>query len=160
MSSSPGPGRPQVDWSRISLGTKVAGIAAVVLLIATLFFPWAGVGPYSQSGTDYALGWIAVLAALAIIAVIAIELFAPQVTLPAAPSLIIIALGAIAIFCTGWHVLFVADEVSQVNDLAEAINDAGGGANVDAEAGRKWGVFVAFLAAVGATVGGYLKLNE
>jgi hypothetical protein len=149
----------------MSRGSQVAGISAVVLLVAT-FLPWVSVefGPLSESGSgfgEFALGKLAALCALLIIAVIAIETFAPQVTLPAAPSLIIIALGVLAIIFVGWHVLFLPDEFDQVNSAVDdALGDAGGDLGLDIDAGRAWGVFVAFIAAIGATVGGYLKLSE
>ncbi len=163
MSSSPGGSR--ADWSSMSRGSQVAGISAIVLLVAT-FLPWITVetGPFSDSGSgfsEFALGKLAALCALLIIAVIAIELFAPQVTLPAAPSLIIIALGALAIIFVGWHVVSVPDAGDLLNSaLDDALEDAGGDLVPEVDAGRAWGVFVAFIAAVGATVGGYLKLSE
>src|SRR6185436_10773750 len=99
----------------------------------------------SQNGFDYLLGWLAFLCAVGVLVVIGIELFAPQVTLPAAPSLIILVLGAIAIFCTGWHVLFLPDGADQVNnqasELNEALNDAAGSDAFSASISRGFGVF-------------------
>ena len=170
MSSSPG-GSGGFDISKLSRGTQVAGVAAIVLLIS-IFLPWAkaeatflGVSQSaSQNGFDYLLGWLAFLCAVGVLVVIGLELFAPQVTLPAAPSLIILVLGAIAIFCTGWHVLFLSDEVDKAKQVADALNtgadDAAGDAGASFDAGRAWGVFVALIAAIGVTVGGYLRLNS
>ena len=170
MSSNPS---SQFSWSRLSRGNRVAGISAIVLLIAT-FLPWISIdagslGSESGSGFgEFALGKLAALCAVLILAVIAIELFAPQVTLPVAPSLIVLGLGVLAIVCVGWHVLFLPDEFGQLDEINaanDALNDALGDAAGDAalpdvEGGRSWGVFVAFIAAVGTAVGGYLKLSE
>lgn len=170
MSSSPG-GSGGFDISKLSRGTQVAGVAAIVLLISC-FLPWVkgeatilgATQSASDSGTAYKLGWIALLCAIGVLVVIGLELFAPQVTLPAAPSLIILVLGAIAIFCTGWHVLFLPDGADQVNnqasELNEALNDAAGNDAFSASISRGWGVFVALIAAIGVTVGGYLRLNN
>jgi hypothetical protein len=170
MSSSPG-GSGGFDFSKLSRGTQVAGVAAIILLIS-FFLPWTSfkVSILGQSdstnwnGSEFLLGWLALLCAILVLVVIGLELFAPQVTLPAAPSLIILVLGAIAIFCTGWHVLFLPDEADQANDLANALNEAAGDAAGDAgssfDAGRGWGVFVALIAAIGVTAGGYLRLNN
>ena len=170
MSSSPG-GSGGFDMSKLSRGTQVAGVAAIVLLICHLPALGQGGGSFlgvsqsaSQNGFDYLLGWLAFLCAVGVLVVIGIELFAPQVTLPAAPSLIILALGAMAIFCTGWHVLFLSDEVDKAKQVADALNtgtdDAAGDAAASFDAGRAWGVFVALIAAIGVTVGGYLRLNS
>jgi hypothetical protein len=162
MSSNPS---SQFEWSRISLGNRVAGISAIVLLIAT-FLPWITVdfGPVSDSASGFGqfkLGKLAALCAVLIIAVIVIELFAPQVTLPVAPSLIVLGLGVLAVICVGWHVLFLPDGASELNDaLDDAVGDAAGGVDLGGGVGRGWGVFVAFVAAVGTAVGGYLKLSE
>jgi len=166
MSSNPS---SQFEWSRISLGNRVAGISAIVLLIAT-FLPWITVdagslGSESGSGFgEFALGKLAALCAVLILVVIVIELFAPQVTLPVAPSLIVLGLGVLAILCVGWHVLFLPDEFDQLNaannELNDALGDAAGGVDLSIEGGRAWGVFVAFIASVGTAVGGYLKLSE
>ena len=65
---------PSFDWSKISLGTRIAGGGAIVLLIAS-FMTWrhATVGPISvsQSGwSAYTLGKLAALVALLAIAVL------------------------------------------------------------------------------------------
>jgi hypothetical protein len=150
------------------VGNRVAGIAAIVLLIAT-FLPWvkisfAGASKSFSGFGEFGLGKLAALCAVLILVVIAIELFAPQVTLPAAPSLIVLGLGVLAVICVGWHVLFLPDEFDQINQANSAVNDAlgdaAGAAALKADGGRAWGVYVAFIAAAATAVGGYLKLNE
>jgi hypothetical protein len=142
---------PSFDWSRISVGTRIAGIGALVLLLA-VFMSWVhvSVGPASSgvSGwSAFSLGKLAFLAAAVALAVLVLEQVRPDVALPVAPSLILTVCGGVGLFCAVWHILFVPD----AGAFAEAV-----GVSV----GRSLGVFVAALAAGALTYGGWRRMHE
>lgn len=142
---------PSFDWSRLSFGTRVAGIGAVVLLIS-VFLSWVkvSVGPASSgvSGwSAFSLAKLAFVAAVIALVVIVLENVRPDIVLPVAPPLILVACGAVGLFCSVWHVLFVPS----AGAFAEAV-----GVSV----GRSFGVFIAALAAGALTYGGWRRMQE
>jgi len=148
MSTSPT--RQTFDWSKLSLGTKIAAVSAIVLLIST-FLTWitasfkgAGIGisAGSATGLGTGLGKLAALAAVVAIVVLAIEIFSPQTTLPAAPALILLACGALAFLCALYHVVFYPDGKGIVSF------------------GPGFGVFISLIAAAGLAYGGYRRMSE
>ena len=138
---------PSFDWSKISLGTRIAGGGAIVLLIAS-FMTWrhATVGPISvsQSGwSAYTLGKLAALMALLAISVLVLEIFRSDINLPVAPSLALTGLGAIGVFCALWRIAFVGDpDVSGV------------------DVSPSFGVFLALAGAIALLYGGYRRMQE
>jgi hypothetical protein len=138
---------PSFDWSKISLGTRIAGGGAIVLLIAS-FMSWrhASLGPIavSQSGwSAYTFGKLAALVALIAIVVLLLEVLRPDITLPVAPSLALTLCGAIGVFCALWRIAFVGDpDVSGV------------------DVSPSFGVFLALAGAIALTYGGYRRMQE
>ena len=108
------------------------------------------VGPSSTgaSGWDaFSLAKLAFLAALIALVVIVLENVRPDIVLPVAPSLILVACGGVGLFCSVWHILFVPS--------AGAVAEAAG-----VSVGRAFGVFVAALAAGALTYGGWRRMHE
>jgi|1186.fasta_scaffold1252279_2 hypothetical protein len=148
---SSGAASPSFDWSRISLGTRIAGLGALVLVLA-VFMSWVHVTVGDRSSgvsgwSAFALAKLAFLAAAVAIAVLVLEQVRPDVTLPLAPSLILAACGAVALLSTLYHLLFVPS----AGAFAEAV-----GVSV----GRSPGVVVATLAAGALAYGGWRRMQE
>ncbi len=148
---SSGAPSPSFDWSRLSFGTRVAGMGALVLLVS-VFLSWVkvSVGPASSGASgwsSFSLAKLAFLAALIALVVIVLENVRPDIALPVAPSLILVACGGVGLFCSVWHILFVPS----AGTFAEAV-----GVTV----GRAFGVFVAALAAGALTYGGWRRMHE
>jgi hypothetical protein len=138
---------PSFDWSKFSLGSRIAGGGAIVLLIAS-FMSWrhisAGPVSASQSGwSAYTLGKLAALVALLAIIVLVLEVMRPDVALPVAPSLALAGLGAIGIFCTLWRIAFVGDPDLEGIDVSPS-----------------FGVFLALAGAIALLYGGYRRMQE
>ena len=137
------------DWSRISLGTRIAGTGAIVLLLA-VFTPWVSVGPEANAVTGWSAFWLAKLAFLAAavaIAVLVLEQVAPQVELPLDATRILLVCGGVGLFCTLWHLVFVPS----AGTFAETV-----GVHV----GRAFGVFLAAAAAGALTYGAWRRERE
>jgi hypothetical protein len=112
----------------------LAGGGALVLLIS-LFLDWFGAGGYSQTGWDALDGDKLIgLFALVALVIVGLELFGAAISLPVAPSLIVLA-------CGGLSLMII---VLRFIDLSNF----------------KYGIFVAFLAAVALTIGGWLEQQE
>jgi hypothetical protein len=137
------------DPSTVSRPTWIAGGGALVLFIS-VFLSWYNV---SVKGLAYSggvgSGWSSVdaaklvaLLALIALAALVIELFVPTVTLPLPASLIVIGAG-------GLSVLLVLLKMVSHPDAPSPIS-----------VGLSYGIFVALIAAVATTVGGYLKMQE
>ena len=108
------------------------------------------VGPASSgvSGwSAFSLAKLAFLAAVIALVVIVLENVRPDIVLPVAPPLILVACGAVGLFCSVGHVLFVPS----AGAFAEAV-----GVSV----GRSFGVFIAALAAGALTYGGWRRMQE
>jgi hypothetical protein len=135
------------DFSTVSRNTWIVVAGAVVLLISP-FLTWyhyslSNIIPglsatYDVSGKDATDLWILVfLCALAALAVVGIELFASNVTLPAAEGALILGAGGLATLI----VLFKIVSGPSHSSLS-------------------YGIFVALIAAVVVAVGGWLKMQE
>ena len=136
-------------WSRISLGTRIAGTGALVLLLA-VFTPWVSVGPEANAVTGWSAFWLAKLAfaaAVVAIVVLVLEQVQPQVELPVDATRILLACGAVGLVCTLWHVVFVPS----AGVFAETV-----GVHV----GRAFGVVLAAAAAAALTYGAWRRSRE
>jgi hypothetical protein len=152
MSSSPG--SSSFDASQVSRATWIAGGGALVLLIS-VFLSWykveVNIGGFGASSGGS--GWettdlakLVALLALAALVIIGIELFAKDVTLPFPTSLALIGIGGLSTLIV---LLRIIDKPG--GDLADA-------AGFDIS--LSYGIFIALLAAIAVTVGGYLKMQE
>jgi hypothetical protein len=139
-----------MDINKLTTADRVVGISAAVFLIAVLFLPWYGLGDFgSDSGASYLLtGWIPLLLAAAMVTVIVLDRFT-EVQLPKLPvpwgQAFLIAGATIAVL------------VLLRTLIPSTINNPFG---TDVTLDRKFGLFVALLAAIGLAVGGFLKSKE
>ncbi len=139
------------DWSRLSHGTRIAAIGALVMVPA-VFMPWVhvSVGATSEGarGWDaFRLAQLAFVAAVVALAVLVVEHVRPDVTLPVAPAVALTACGAVALAGAAWHLLFLPGTSAAAQGLP-------------VEVGRSYGVFVATLAAGALTYGGWRRMQE
>ncbi len=136
-----------MNLDKLSTADKVIGASAIAFLIA-LFMPWYGLAGGSNNGWDYFLtGILPLLVAAAMVAVIAIQRFTPT-ELPTPPipwSQMQLTAGAVVVVLLLLRVLVASD----VEVLGESF-----------DLDRKYGLWIAFLAAIGLAVGGYLKFQE
>jgi 4-amino-4-deoxy-L-arabinose transferase-like glycosyltransferase len=136
-----------VDLNKLSTADKVIGASAILFLVA-LFMPWYGLDGGSNNGWDYFLtGILPLLIAAAMVAVIAIQRFTTT-ELPRPPILwsqIHLIAGAGIVVLLLLRVLITSD----VEVLGESF-----------DLDRKYGLWIALIAAIGLGVGGYLKNQE
>lgn len=138
------------DPSTVSRANWVAAGGALILFIS-VFLSWYSVsvkGGLGVSGSASSSGWSSVdaaklvaLLALIALAVVVIELFVPNVTLPVPGSFLIIGAG-------GLSVLLV---------LLKMVSHPGGGGVVDVS--LAYGIFISLIAAAVTTYGGYMKMQ-
>lgn len=138
---------------KLTTADRVIFGSAIVFLIS-LFLPWYGIEElgfeFNNAGTNYMLtGWLPLLLALVMVAQIAITRFSPDTKIPDAPvpwgQVHMIAGIAIAVLLI-LRLLIASDDV--------------GGFDADIDLDRKYGLFLAVLAAIGLAVGGFLKNQE
>jgi hypothetical protein len=131
------PQRSTFDWTTVSRATWIAAGGALVLLISC-FMTWYSLGPASVDGTHEGLGKLVALLAFVALVVVAVELFASNVTLPLPSSLILIGIG-------GLSALLV---------LIKVLDKPYSGLSLG------FGIWLALIAAIVLAVGGYLKMQE
>ena len=122
------------DPATVPSSRWLAGGGALVLLIS-LFLDWFGADGYSETGWDALDGDKLVgLFALVALVLIGLELFGAKLSLPVDPSLVVLACGALSLMII----------VLRFIDLSNF----------------KYGIFIALLAAIALTVGGWLELQN
>jgi hypothetical protein len=122
------------DPATVPSSRWLAGGGALVLLIS-LFLDWFGAGGYSETGWDALDGDKLVgLFALVALVLIGLELFGATLSLPVDPSLVVLACGALSLMII----------VLRFIDLSNF----------------EYGIFIALLAAIALTVGGWLELQN
>lgn len=146
-----------MDLSKLTTADRVILGAAIAYLIF-MFLPWYGVdipgisggGSYSNSGWDYFLGGILPMILALVMAVhVAITRFAPDTKLPDLPvpwSQVHMFAGIAIAVIVALRLLIGSDEIAGIDT----------GFDLD----RKFGLFLAVLAAIGLAVGGFLKSQE
>jgi hypothetical protein len=143
------------DTTRIRFGDMVAGISGLVLIIS-LFLEWYNVSAKSAFGSigGGVSGWGAlsfidillfVIGAVAI-AVAVLRAMGTMPRLPATPGQIVLGLGGLGVLLVLFRLI--------------SIPDHGVGSLPGVDVGRSFGVFLAFLAAIGVAVGGWLTWTE
>ncbi len=140
-----------MDLSKLKMSQKIAGGGAVVFIVA-YFLPWFSIGNsiYSvdYSGSDVGFLWstLPLLCALAVLASIAVPLFAPQVDLSKSlQPVVVFGAGALAAFLV---------------ILKLIIGESVGVSISDITLDRAWGLFVAAIAAGAMAYGCFLIFKE
>src|SRR5262245_39826889 len=139
-----------MDLNKLTTADRVVGISAIVFLLM-FFLPWYGKGSYNRSGAAFLLtGWIPLLLAAGMVTLIVLTRFTTT-TLPKAPlpwgQVYLIAGSVIGVL------LLLRVLIASTYDLPAIAGD-------DVTLDRKFGLILAFLAAVGLAVGGFLKSKE
>ena len=144
---------------------EIIAIASVAVFFIATFLPWftVSVGGDSSgilSGQDFpsANGWDAgflwsglpLLLGFALLALLLVPTFAPDVTLPDLPPFVPLAIGGFAAFLVLVKLLIGADVEGA--GAAEAF-----GLSIDVS--RSFGIFLAFLATLGMTAAGFLAMQ-
>jgi hypothetical protein len=142
-----------VDLNKLTQGEKIIAGSAIAFLLFT-FFPWFGKFGGSRNGWDYFLfGIIPLLLAIVMVAQIAIARFT-ETKLPNPPlpwgqlHLIVGSLAAVLVLLK----LIIGDSVGGGSVAGLSIP------SVDLD--RKFGIFLAFIAAAGLAFGGFQKSRE
>jgi hypothetical protein len=154
------PARAGFDWRRLRGGELLAAIAGVVLLISLLFLDWYEVkllavetpfgggsitsGPLGAWDREGILGFLANLvilsAGVAAVGLAFLTATSRTVALPVAASGLTTGLGAGAVLMVVARMLFQPFP----NELVDL----------------KWGIWLAFMAALGVTYGGWQSMQE
>ena len=141
-----------MDLSKLSTGDKVIGISAIVYLIA-MFLPWYGKDfgfgiSVSNSGWSYFLGGILPLILIALVVTrIALVRYSPDTNLPDLPipwSQAVLGGAVAAAVIVVLRLLIGSDKVGGVRSTGVSLD-------------RKFGLFIALLAAIGVAVGAFMK---
>ena len=140
-----------MDLTKLSNGDKVVAGSGIALFIFS-FFPWYGVSGFSdgRSGWDYFFtGIVPTLLAVALVAYVAVTKLADGVKLPDLPvGWPLVVLGA-----AGLAALLVLLRLVMGDSV-----DVPFGSDFDLD--RKFGIFLATLAAIGLAAGAFLKFQE
>jgi len=141
-----------VDLSKLKPSDWLIGGGTLLFLIS-LFLPWYGIeeGPFefNNSGADYLLtGWIPLLLLIAAFVLAVLPKLADGITIPdplgPVPRLqaALIAAGAAAVLVV-LRLIIASDDI--------------GGFDADVNLDRKYGLFLALIAAVAAAAGAFMK---
>ncbi len=133
-----------MDLSKLTTGDKVVAGSGIALLIFN-FFPQFGKGSYTE-GAGF-LGWLAVLIGIVMVA----EVVVSKLTTAKLPDLPI---------GTGQLHLILGGAAAALEVLQLALGRKYGVLGVSITLDRKFGLFLAVLAAIGLAVGGFLKSKE
>jgi hypothetical protein len=142
-----------VDLSKLTTGDKMilgGGIAYLIFM----FFPWYGIeipfgGDYTNSGWDYFLGGILPLILIVIMCSHVIVSAFSDTELPDPPvpwAQVHLGTGVAAAVIVGLRLLIGSDDIS--------------GVDVGVDLDRKFGLFLALIAAIVVAVGGVKKSQE
>jgi hypothetical protein len=153
-----------LDTSRLRFGDLIAGGSALALFIFMLF-PWykASVKAFGASQSESDNAWAALgigkllllLLLLAVIGAVVVRALGAEAQSPVPLSTVIMGAGALATLYILWRIVDLPGDWGNAQDF-ESI----GGAGVDVSVGRTFGIYLAFLAAVGMVAGGFLSARE
>jgi hypothetical protein len=152
-----------MDFSRLTQGERISGIAGIALFLIMIIFKWYGVkigadGLGSiEGGTRNAFqsfGFIDIILLITAIVAVALPVVSAsetEVGLPVALSAVVVGLGALS-------VLLIVIRIISPPDLASGgvhVSDVPG-----ADVTRKIGVWLGLIAAAGVTYGGWRAMQE
>ncbi|MDQ2939945.1 MAG: hypothetical protein M3R23_05385, partial [Actinomycetota bacterium] len=142
-----------MDITRLRQGEKIAGVSAILLFIF-MFFDWYGVKGAGSLGSGNAWDWldvipiILVIGILAVLAMVVVRANNMEVDLPVSLSVVATGLAALGTLL----ILF------RIIDPPGGGSVAGVDLNVDVT--RKFGVFLALIAAAAMTYGSWRTMEE
>lgn len=137
-----------MDLNKLSNGDKVI-IGSGIAFLIFFFFPWYGKFELDRSGSDYFLwGVIPLLLAIAMVVVIVLDRFT-EVNLPDLSN-----------FSWGQALLAAGVLAAVLVLILIAKGDSVGGLGLSVHLDRKFGVFLAGVAAIGLAVGGFFRMQE
>jgi hypothetical protein len=143
-----------VDLNKLSTSDKLIAGGGIAYLIF-MFLPWYGIdipfaGSYDNTGWDYFWGGILPLILIAIMVVhVLVTAFSPNTKLPDLPlpwNQVHLFAGVAAAVLVLLRLVIGSDDVGSVSS----------GVDLD----RKFGLFLALIAAIAVGVGGFLKSQE
>ncbi len=148
-----------MDVSRVRRGEMIAAVSALALLLIMFIFQWFGndAGGANAWESFSLIDIILFLTILAAIGAAVMAANAQSVNLPVALSAIVTALGVLSVLLILFRIIDPPDfGVGDAIDQAEAFGvDVG-----DVEIGRKIGVFLGLLAALGIAYGGFEAMRD
>jgi hypothetical protein len=137
-----------VDLNKLSTSDRLIAGGGIAYLIF-MFLPWYGLAGGSNSGWDYFLGGVLPLILIAImVAHVLLTALSPDTKLPDLPlpwAQVHLIAGVAAAALVVLRLLIGSDVETGFGDIS-----------LD----RKFGLFLAVLAAIAVAVGGYLKFQE
>ena len=144
-----------MDLNKLTQGEKVIAGSAIAFLLFS-FFPWFGKGGYSRNGWSYFLfGIIPLLLAIIMAAQIGISRFT-ETKLPDPP----LPWGQVHLIAGGLAAALVLLKLIIGDKYTGGVTVLGTHAGFSITLDRQFGIFLAFIAAIGLAAGGYLKSKE
>lgn len=137
----------------------IAGVSALALFLIMLIFKWFG-NDFGGANAWESFSFIDIILFITILVAVGVAVMsmnAQSVNLPVAGSALVAGLGILSILLILFRIIDPPDFGTEAAiDQAEALGvDTAG-----AEIGRKIGVFLGFIAAVGIAYGGYRGMQE
>ncbi|MEA2443808.1 MAG: hypothetical protein QOJ12_1100 [Thermoleophilales bacterium] len=136
-------------------------------LFIFMLFPWYKVsvkglgGGQSQSGNAWqSLGpgdLFLLLLILIVIGCVVVRALGAEANVPVPLSTVMLAAGALATLYILWRIVSLPGALGDAKDQLNALGKIGG---VSVSVGRGFGIFLAFLAAIGIAVGSFLSARE
>ncbi len=137
-----------MDINKLTRGDRIVVGSGIAFLIFTLL-PWYGKGSYSRNGWHYPFwGWVSLIIVIVMVAQILVHRFT-DTKMPELP----LTWGQGHLILGGLVTLIVLIKLI----IGDKYSFFGVG-SVDLD--RKFGLFLAFIAAIGLTVGAYFKMQE
>lgn len=140
-----------MDLSKLSTGDKVMGGSALALFIFS-FLPWFGIAGYGGGGNAWDVGFftgvLPTLIGLALIGYVVVTKLLDGVEIPELPvhhAVVVLALAGLAAILIILRLIFGYSVGSSVYSI---------------DLDRKYGLFLATLAAIGMAAGAFLKFKE
>jgi hypothetical protein len=155
-----------MDVNRLSMGDKIAGGAAIALLLIMFIFKWFGievegnVAGFDFGGSTSWNAWasfsfidiILLITILAALAMVYLHASSTRVDLPVSLSVVVAALGALSTLLIIFRIISPPDF-----DITGGFDPTG---TVDYSSTREIGAFLGLLAAAALTYGGFRAMQE
>ena len=141
-----------MDLSKLTTSDKLILGGGIVYLIS-MFLPWWGIdtdfGDFANNGWDYFLGgWVPLVIIAIMVGHVAVTRFSPDTKIPDLP----------VPWGQGYLIAGVVAALIVIGRLLVPSDECAGGFCIDLD--RKFGIFVAVIAAICVAAGGSMKLKE